>query len=109
MPTVVISPSNVVNFIDGGGGHFWVYMQYAAALQKIGCDVYWLERVHRRDGDSPVPGFAALMERFGLAGKFILYESETDVDGKLSPPQYINTTPSDAHDIFHRADLLLNF
>jgi len=42
MPTVVISPFNVLNFPEGGG-HFWVYMQYAQGLRELGCDVYWLE------------------------------------------------------------------
>ena len=111
MATVVISPCNVVNFIEGGGGHFWVYMQYAAALRKIGCDVWWLERVRRPDegADSPVPAFAEMMERFGLAGKFILYESEEEANGELAPLRYLNTTPSAAQEVFRRADLLLNF
>ena len=42
MSTVVIAPSNVVTFPEGGG-HFWVYMQYVQGLLSQGGDVYWLE------------------------------------------------------------------
>ena len=42
MTTVVISPSNVAGYPDGGG-HFWVYMQYVKGLRALGCEVYWLE------------------------------------------------------------------
>jgi len=41
--TVVLSAFNVAGFPEGGG-HFWVYMQYALGLRQLGCDVYWLER-----------------------------------------------------------------
>jgi hypothetical protein len=47
---VVVSPYNVLDFPDGGG-HFWVYMQYAQGLLRNGCDVWWLER-YRRGADA---------------------------------------------------------
>src|SRR2546422_11776462 len=47
MTTVVLSPFDVVGFPEGGG-HFWVYMQYALGLRRLGCEVYWLEQVRRR-------------------------------------------------------------
>src|SRR5205823_878153 len=50
MSTVVISVYKVANFPDGGG-HFWVYMQYAQALRRLGCEVYWLEQLRPREGD----------------------------------------------------------
>src|SRR2546422_7833269 len=43
MTTVVLSPFDVVGFPEGGG-HFWVYMQYALGLRRLGCEVYWLEQ-----------------------------------------------------------------
>src|SRR5206468_2855964 len=76
MPTVVISPFNVVNFPEGGG-LFWVYMQYALGLRQLGCDVYWLECFHSRGDEASdqalLAPFRARMERFGLGGKLILY------------------------------------
>ena len=34
MPTVVVSPFNVVNFPQGGG-HYWVCLQYALGLHQL--------------------------------------------------------------------------
>src|ERR671934_131881 len=50
MAKVVLSPHNVVNAADLGG-HFWVYMQYAQALLRLGCEVYWFERFHPTGDD----------------------------------------------------------
>src|SRR5262249_41384763 len=106
MATVVLSPCNVANFPEGGG-HFWVYMQYAQALRRLGGDVYWLERFERR-GD---PGrdaralstFFERMGRYGLGGKAILYT------GHDEPAEYLGVRQVEAEEIFRRADLLLNF
>ena len=48
MTTVVISASNVASYPEGGG-HFWVFMQYAQALRRLGCEVWWLERFAASD------------------------------------------------------------
>src|SRR5436309_7941573 len=77
-PTVVIGGYKVASFPEGGG-HFWVYMQYALGLRQLGCDVYWLEQF-RASGDesadeSLVAAFRARMDRFGLGGKLILYNA----------------------------------
>ena len=39
MTTAVMSVYKVASFPDGGG-HFWVYLQYALGLRRLGCDVY---------------------------------------------------------------------
>src|SRR2546430_16852327 len=76
MSTVVISVYKVANFPDGGG-HFWVYLQYAQALRRLGCEVYWLEQLRplRDPGREPrlLDAFLARMERFGLRGRTLLY------------------------------------
>ena len=116
MATIVISPCNVVNSIDVGG-HFWVYMQYAQALGRLGCEVYWLERFHSsgdQDHDAAMlETFFKRMERYGLGGKAILYtscdqknEQRNDCRG---PHEYIGVIASQAEAVFRRADLLLNF
>jgi hypothetical protein len=113
MATVVISPSNVVNFVDGGGGHFWVYLQYALGLKHAGCDVYWLERVLRSrspDEDAAlVASFSRLMEQFGLGGKAILYPGNKKGGETYPPREYFTMSRSAAEEVFRRADLLLNF
>jgi hypothetical protein len=112
MPTVVISPFNVVNFLEGGG-HFWVYMQYAQGLRQLGCDVYWLENF-RSSGDAEQDAavlslYTARMEAYGLGGKVILYISRGQTGATGRPTEYIGMTQSEAEAIFEQADLLLNF
>src|SRR3989442_15326833 len=74
----VISVYKVANF-PVGGGHFWVYMQYAQGLRRLGCDVYWLEQFRApASGDSAqeaalLAPFFDRMRRFGLEGKTLLY------------------------------------
>jgi hypothetical protein len=71
-PTVVLSAFNVANFPEGGG-HFWVYMQYALGLRQLGCDVCWMERFIRGDDDhrdaAAIATFFDRMEEFGFGGK----------------------------------------
>ncbi len=112
MPTVVISPFNVVNFLEGGG-HFWVYMQYAQGLRQLGCDVYWLENF-RSSGNAEqdtavLSEFVTRMERYGLGGKLILYVSRGQTGASDVPREYVGMTRSEAEAIFDEADLLLNF
>ena len=112
MPTVVISPFNVVNFPEGGG-HFWVYMQYAQGLRQLGCEVYWLENF-RSSGDAEqdatvLAAFSTRMESYGLGHKFILHISRGKADGPGLPSEYVGMCPAEAEAIFERTDLLLNF
>jgi glycosyltransferase involved in cell wall biosynthesis len=107
MTTVAVSAYNVVN-TPGVGGHFWVYLQYAHALRELGCDVYWVERVGRddprRDESAEIATFLRRMERWGLGGRTILYETSGEDDVR-----FINMNPATAEAVFRRTDLLLNF
>ena len=112
MPTVVISPYNVVNFPEGGG-HWWVYMQYAQGLLQLGCELYWLEGF-RTQGDAKqdaaaLATFRARMERYGLGGKCIVYLIHANDTAIEAPRRYLDMTQSEAEAIFERADLLANF
>src|SRR4051812_45669103 len=106
MAIVVLSSCNVANFPDGGG-HFWVYMQYAQGLLQLGCEVYWLEQFHGtgdQDRDaSLLMAFFERMERYGLGGKAILYMEPPEGGGRRC---YLG---AEAERVFRRADLLLNF
>jgi hypothetical protein len=111
MVTVVISPVNVVKFLDGGG-HFWVYMQYVQGLHQLGCEVYWLERFHS-SGDPArdalvLSTFAQRMECYGLAGKLMLYVNH-EQSADSGQPTYLSMPQREAAAIMRRADLLLNF
>jgi len=112
MPTIVISPLNVINFQEGGG-HFWVYMQYAQGLLHSGCEVYWMEsfRSNRDDEADRALLFPFLerMKRFGLGDNLILYPTVGSSATARLPEKYVGLNRSEAESIFERADLLLNF
>src|SRR6266496_1473646 len=112
MPTVVISPFNVINFLEGGG-HFWVYMQYAQALRLLGCDVYWLESFASSGNEESdqvrLAPFLARMERFGFGSKLVLYPRRGPGSAAGLPEEYTGHNRPDAEAIFEGADLLLNF
>ena len=112
----VISVYKVVNFPDGGG-HFWVYMQYAQALRRLGCDVYWLEQfrpIREPEQERYVLSiFLEKMKRFGLEGKTLLYSIDGQGKGaakrEAGSVRFIGHTWSEAEAVLRRADLLLNF
>ncbi len=63
MSTVVMSVYKVASFPDGGG-HFWVYLQYALGLRRLGCEVYWLEQLRpARDPERGAAMLSTFMER----------------------------------------------
>src|SRR5207245_11313682 len=111
MTTVVLCPFNVVNFPEGGG-HFWVYMQYALGLRQLGCDVYWLEQFRGSGDDNAdeqrLAAFRSRMEDFGLRGKLILYRATGQGVPADSPREYVGLRRPEAEAIFEGADLLLN-
>lgn len=112
MITVLLSVYKVANFPDGGG-HFWVYMQYAQGLRRLGCEVYWLEQL-RPTGDATrdarlCSAFLERMTRFGLGGKTLLYTVVRDPDGGASSFRFVGCTAEQAHAVFRRADLMFNF
>ena len=109
MATIVVSPFDVANYPEGGG-HFWVYMQYVQGLSRLGCEVWWLEEFRR--GEDPdrdaraLATFFGRMERFGLAGRVLLYTSS---DGEDGPIEYVGVTRQEAEGVLRRADLMLTF
>jgi hypothetical protein len=112
MPVVVVSPSNVVSFPEGGG-HFWVYMQYVQGLRRLGCEVYWLERFqssgNRSQDAQLLSTFYERMERYGLGGKTVLYQELGSTSQEGSRFEYIGISPGEAEQVFRHTDLLLNF
>jgi hypothetical protein len=112
MATIVLSSYKLSNFLEGGG-HFWVYMQYAQGLRRRGCDVYWLENF-RSSGDAgrdaaTLAAFAKRLERFDFEGKLIVYVSRGKRRVEGGAREYVGMTRPEAEAVFRRADLLLNF
>src|SRR6266705_7190207 len=53
--TVCLAPANTVAY-PNGGGHLWVYLQWALALKALGCRVIWLEGIDVDDSDTSPAG-----------------------------------------------------
>ena len=111
MASIVIAPTNVASCPDVGG-HFWVYMQYAQALLRLGCEVHWLERFRRTaDEDRDRASIATFLEHmrvFGMGDKVILYTVCDAAEGEL-PCEFLNVSQAEAERVIDGADLLLNF
>jgi hypothetical protein len=103
---VVVSPYNVLDFPDGGG-HFWVYMQYAQGLLRNGCDVWWLERYRTGGGDDAgrVDAYLARMKDFGLGDRMLLYRDDPGAGCR----QWHGRSAADAEAVLRDADVLFNF
>src|SRR5947207_1170440 len=105
MTTAVISVYKVASFPDGGG-HFWVYLQYALGLRRLGCDVYWLEQLRpARDPERQtdvISTFQERMKQLGFEGQTLLYT----LDGE---PRLVGGAWSEAEAVLRRADVVLNF
>jgi hypothetical protein len=112
MPTVLISPTNVVGS-PSFGGHAWVYLQYALGLRELGCEVYWLERFHPtgdEDRDAALRAtFQARMARHGLAEHTLLYMLRPDRAGRRPRPVFLGRSEAEVDAILRRTELLLNF
>jgi hypothetical protein len=57
--TVCLSTNTTLSYPQGGG-HLWVFLQWALGLRALGCEVIWLETI------SDVESVAALNRRRGL-------------------------------------------
>lgn len=77
MTTIAIAPTGAASFPDGGG-HWWVYLQYALGLRDLGCRVLWLERVA---ADRDIGRAETILDRFGLPAAARAFYS-CDASGK---------------------------
>ncbi|RYU15099.1 hypothetical protein [Nocardioides iriomotensis] len=109
---VVLSTYWVTEHLEAGG-HFWVYAQYADALRRLGCDVWWLEEMSSsKDGHAADAAARVLRERLahlGLGDRLILYRWASDGDGSRAHPSYLDVDADRAEQVFRGTDLLLNF
>lgn len=89
-----------------GGGHLWVYLNWALGLRALGCQVIWLERVvpnyPAQEMRANVAALKGHLERYGLAERVALH-SWTDE----APPRSVAEECLDL-DAAAEADLLLN-
>jgi hypothetical protein len=107
MRTVLLATVRMLEFLEGGG-HFWVYMQYAEGLRRQGCDVYFLDsftgqRAAQPDRES-VDRFLDRMAAYNLADRVIIA-----IDGADADVQYVRPADLDVPDLLRSIDLLINF
>ena len=110
MTRVLLATVRLLEFLEGAG-HFWVYMQYAQALRRLGCDVYLLDSSVWSD-EPPDPRrvreFLERMTRYGLEGRVIV--NSNGVAGRRTETgSCFDMADSELPDLLSSVDLLLNF
>jgi hypothetical protein len=99
MTRVLLSTVRLLEFLEGAG-HFWVYMQYAQALRRLGCEVYLLDSFLWSDEPADparTRAFSERLARHGLGDRVIV---SGNGGGDAGP---------ELADALRDADLLLNF
>jgi hypothetical protein len=109
--TVVLATVRMLEFLDGGG-HFWVYMQYAEGLRRQGCEVYVLDaftgqRAAEPDRES-LDRFRDRMAAHGLRDKVII-SLDGPGSGSRDRGRYVGLADGEVGDLVRSADLLMNF
>jgi hypothetical protein len=105
--TVCIAPAKTL-YYPKGGGHLWVFLNWALGLRALGCQVIWLEAITGSPSAEAVrEGVAALkfrLERYGLVNCLALYSPTDD-------PLPVDATTIGCLDLEAAtgADLLLEF
>ncbi|MBV8387885.1 MAG: hypothetical protein JOZ68_20830 [Acidimicrobiia bacterium] len=104
MTTVCLSANTL--YYPEGGGHRWVYLNWALGLLAAGCDVFWLEGVDPATSDDDVrwlvERLAADIAPYGLEDRIALWSYADDGDDYDAPAGRPMEGILDA-------DLLLNF
>ena len=75
MSATVCLLANALSYPEGGG-HLWVYLNWALGLRALGCQVIWLERVFPRTPPHEVRAYVTALksrlERYELAERLAL-------------------------------------
>src|SRR5919199_2260226 len=73
--------ANTLSYPEGGG-HLWVYLNWALGLRSVGCQVIWLEdtdpRMPRREVQRLVAALKARLMRYDLADSVALCSSKPE-------------------------------
>ena len=89
-----------------GGGHLWVYLNWALGLKTLGCRVLWLEQWPRGEAYERLEMQVALLRlrlrRFGLTEEIVLAPCGGEVLPRKLPPGCVPVQE------IYGADLLLN-
>ncbi len=90
-----------------GGGHLWVYLNWALGLRSLGCQVVWLECVSPNtpvhEVKTRVATLKRCLERYGLAESVALCSRTSEPLSAATVGAYL-----DLDETIAKADLLLN-
>src|SRR5918997_195278 len=105
MSITVCLCANTIGYPEGGG-HLWVYLNWALGLRGLGCEVVWLEGT---EPGTPEPRLLALAEAlkeglgpYGLGDRIAFYSRA----GEPLPSRLASAFPDPGE--AGEADLLLN-
>jgi hypothetical protein len=108
---VLISTLRLLEFLEGGG-HFWVYMQYAHALRKLGCELHLLDSFAwsaAMPDEHRLGEFRDRLARHGFGDRVIVATDGPASDGARNGSRFLGMSESEARDRLSEMDLLLNF
>ncbi len=103
--TICLAPAQTIAY-PHGGGHLWVYLQWALGLRALGFRVIWLEGIDPRDPEHDpwemVTTLKSRLQPHGLAESLALFS----LNGEPLPPDVAEQALD--LDAAAEADLLLN-
>jgi hypothetical protein len=103
--TVCLVPARTVAYPQGGG-HLWVYLQWALGLRALGCRVIWLEGIDpyqpEQESRAKVATLKLRLQPYGLSESVALFS----LNGAALPREVAGDTLD--LDAAAEADLLLN-
>ncbi len=103
--TICLAPARTISYPQGGG-HLWVYLQWALGLRALGCRVIWLEGIDPSDSDldslEKVAALKLRLQPYGLAESLALFS----LDGGPLPREVADGALD--LEAAAEADLLLN-
>lgn len=106
MSVVVCLTANTIHYSQGGG-HQWVFLNWALGLRAIGCEVIWLEAIRPtsllQQAQAALEALKNRLAPYGLGDSIALYSSST-----AGLPQPFTASCLDIEAAVG-ADLLLNF
>ena len=79
---VCLGSNTLSNPHNGGGGHVWVYLNWALSLRALGCELIWLEPIPRvmllADLKERIEALKTYLEPYGLSDSVALcWQSES--------------------------------
>lgn len=105
MSTIVLSPTGTASFPDGGG-HWWVYLQYALGLRDLGFRVLWLERCSET---SQLNRARQILAGFGFTADETFFYEIAEPPSPDPALRWLNVDGGVAMSAIGQAEALLNF